>query len=643
MQMSGVNTGKPDESGSNLGGMVNNPAVNNGLGLGHEQSSVNALQYQQQLDADDAQYVGHSQGQHSPQNLNQSLPGQHQTGHIQQHQQQQQRQPNVAQQYANSAAYMHAQYQQSPQQSIYYQNAMNSGNAAQQQAAMNQYAQAIPADFGYMQSTQQGQQPTGNNPNYNQQQFSELMYNSFLSQLSQKQPQASSVQGQQGQGQHGQQNQSPPQQQQQQHQQSQQQMGMGNSHLNPATAAAVAAAAAAGTSPAFMSPSVQRYYQNSMGNYGSMMDTTGMSLLQQQQYQQQQQQHQQQQHHQQAQQQRQQALLQQQQMRLSPEAQQQELVQQTSGRGHHQQQANRRGHGQQKTMQLHPGKAIKKLSTTQSRIEKRKQLKKQGPKRPSSAYFLFSMSIRNDLLQQYPDAKVPELSKLASARWKELTDDQKKPFYDEFRTNWDKYRVLRDEYENTLPPKRPSGPFIQFTQEIRPTIVKENPEKNLIEITKLIGERWRSLDPVEKTRYTDTYKLKLKEWEKCYPTDGDAMPVTFSPTQNMTLQAATDLNVDESNDTKNPLVSSAMKSLADLPTPNTNSGSGVTSPSHVQLSHQMGDPDLGSKGSSASPVSDQVDGTNSGNSMEHTGGDTLSPGAADHQLSMNREPDLKTE
>ncbi|KAL3230617.1 Intrastrand cross-link recognition protein [Nakaseomyces bracarensis] len=168
----------------------------------------------------------------------------------------------------------------------------------------------------------------------------------------------------------------------------------------------------------------------------------------------------------------------------------------------------------------------KKLSSTQSRIEKRKQLKKQGPKRPSSAYFLFSMSIRNELLQQFPDAKVPELSKLASARWRELSDDEKKPYYDEFRTNWEKYRVLRDEYEKTLPPKRPSGPFIQFTQEVRPIVVKENPDKNLIEITKIIGSKWRDLDPVKKNEYTEMYKKRLKEWEDCYPEEAAALEQT---------------------------------------------------------------------------------------------------------------------
>ncbi|SCU89473.1 LANO_0D05050g1_1 [Lachancea nothofagi CBS 11611] len=164
-----------------------------------------------------------------------------------------------------------------------------------------------------------------------------------------------------------------------------------------------------------------------------------------------------------------------------------------------------------------PPPVVKKMSASQSRIEKRKLLKKQGPKRPSSAYFLFSMAAREDLVRQYPDAKVPELSKLASAKWKEMTDEDKKPFHEKFKVNWEKYRIARKEYESHLPPKRPSGPFIQFTQEVRPKIISENPEKDLIEITKLIGEKWRSLSQPDKQSYTDTYKRKLKEWEEQYP------------------------------------------------------------------------------------------------------------------------------
>lgn len=209
--------------------------------------------------------------------------------------------------------------------------------------------------------------------------------------------------------------------------------------------------------------------------------------------------------------------------------------------------------GQMQFQDMQPAAVIpavvqpKKMSTTQSRIEKRKRLKKQGPKRPSSAYFLFSMSIREELLRQYPDAKVPELSKLSSARWKELSEDDKKPFYVKFKDNWEKYRVARKEYEATLPPKRPSGPFIQFTSEMRPKLLKDNPDKSLIEITKIVGEQWRGLPSEEKQKYTDAYKQKLKEWEEFYP-DEDANPIknpiTTAPAVNATTASKISVNTE---------------------------------------------------------------------------------------------------
>ena len=97
-----------------------------------------------------------------------------------------------------------------------------------------------------------------------------------------------------------------------------------------------------------------------------------------------------------------------------------------------------------------------------------------------------------------------------------MTDEEKKPYFDQFKTNWEEYRIARKKYEETLPPKRPSGPFLQFTKDIRPLLVEEHPNKTLIEITKMIGEKWRSLDGPSKQKYTDSYKLKLKEWEASY-------------------------------------------------------------------------------------------------------------------------------
>ena len=51
-------------------------------------------------------------------------------------------------------------------------------------------------------------------------------------------------------------------------------------------------------------------------------------------------------------------------------------------------------------------------------------------KRPQSAYFHFAASRRGSLKEENPKLKVTELSKLIGAEWKELTEDDKKPFID---------------------------------------------------------------------------------------------------------------------------------------------------------------------------------------------------------------------
>ena len=52
-------------------------------------------------------------------------------------------------------------------------------------------------------------------------------------------------------------------------------------------------------------------------------------------------------------------------------------------------------------------------------------------------------------------------------------------------------------------PKRPSGAYVFLTNELRPKILAEQPGIKFIELGKLLGERWRALQPEEKKRYED--------------------------------------------------------------------------------------------------------------------------------------------
>jgi hypothetical protein len=47
-----------------------------------------------------------------------------------------------------------------------------------------------------------------------------------------------------------------------------------------------------------------------------------------------------------------------------------------------------------------------------------------APKRPMSAYFLYSNAIRNSVKEQNPDAKFGDIAKIISAQYKELTESE---------------------------------------------------------------------------------------------------------------------------------------------------------------------------------------------------------------------------
>lgn len=52
-------------------------------------------------------------------------------------------------------------------------------------------------------------------------------------------------------------------------------------------------------------------------------------------------------------------------------------------------------------------------------------------------------------------------------------------------------------------PKRASGAYVFFTNEMRPKILQEYPGIKFVELGRVLGERWRALTPLEKKRYED--------------------------------------------------------------------------------------------------------------------------------------------
>lgn len=63
-----------------------------------------------------------------------------------------------------------------------------------------------------------------------------------------------------------------------------------------------------------------------------------------------------------------------------------------------------------------------------------------APKRPASAFLLYSIKRRPDIKSQHPDWTVTEISKHLGTEWKELSDEDKAPFIKTHAENKKKVR-----------------------------------------------------------------------------------------------------------------------------------------------------------------------------------------------------------
>mmetsp|Transcript_22411 Transcript_22411/g.39404 ORF Transcript_22411/g.39404 Transcript_22411/m.39404 type:complete len:405 (+) Transcript_22411:133-1347(+) len=152
-----------------------------------------------------------------------------------------------------------------------------------------------------------------------------------------------------------------------------------------------------------------------------------------------------------------------------------------------------------------------------------------APKRNLSAYLLYQNAMREQFKRENPGMTFGQLAKYTSHMYKNLTPEEKATW--EARAAQDKARydseiasyvpppghdargVLIEDHrprkrnkrgpKDPSAPKRASGAYVFFTNEMRPKVLSEYPGIKFVELGKVLGERWRALTPEQKKRYED--------------------------------------------------------------------------------------------------------------------------------------------
>lgn len=152
-----------------------------------------------------------------------------------------------------------------------------------------------------------------------------------------------------------------------------------------------------------------------------------------------------------------------------------------------------------------------------------------APKRNMSAYLLYQNAMRDQFKRENPGMTFGQLAKYTSHMYKNLTPEEKATW--EARAAQDKARydaqisayipppghdsrgnVIEEQRprkrtkrgpKDPNSPKRASGAYVFFTNEMRPQVMREFPGIKFVEMGRILGERWRALTPHEKKRYED--------------------------------------------------------------------------------------------------------------------------------------------
>lgn len=163
---------------------------------------------------------------------------------------------------------------------------------------------------------------------------------------------------------------------------------------------------------------------------------------------------------------------------------------------------------QQVTGQLRQGQVIMNNQIVQVQKANQKPMKDpNAPKKPLSAYFLFSQEERLKVKQTNPELSITEVAKELGKRWAVLDPVLKTQFearYHDARkiydTEMNQYKPQKKKKDPNAP-KQPLSAYFIFSTEERLKVKERNPSYTICDVAKELGRRWADMDKPTKDRY----------------------------------------------------------------------------------------------------------------------------------------------
>ena len=130
-----------------------------------------------------------------------------------------------------------------------------------------------------------------------------------------------------------------------------------------------------------------------------------------------------------------------------------------------------------------------------------------APKKPLSAYFLFSQEERLKVKSENPDMSITEVAKELGKRWATIDPAIKQSYEAKYQESRKLYDAEMSNYKpgkkkkDPNAPKQPLSAYFIFSTEERLKVKEGNPSFSICDVAKELGRRWAEMDPAVKQQY----------------------------------------------------------------------------------------------------------------------------------------------
>jgi len=173
------------------------------------------------------------------------------------------------------------------------------------------------------------------------------------------------------------------------------------------------------------------------------------------------------------------------------------------------------------------GMVVPSFSRIPARSFATKAMKATGqPKRPASAYIIFSKEARSAVVSANPTLKPTQVMTALGAAWRQLPASKRKPYEEksvEAKAQYEKQvksfiaanpkSDLAKKALKAMQPKRPPSAYLLFMSEARKSLGANHGMKPQ-EVVQTLAKNWKALSDAQKKPYQDQYAKLKADYEK---------------------------------------------------------------------------------------------------------------------------------